>query len=244
MNTEAGKEPSFLSREEIDALHRDSIDKYGGDPGLRNEDGLESAIAQPQQVHHYTDADHYEIAGAYAYHIAENQPYVDGNKRTAMAAATAYLETNGIDTSRLPEDKAYDTMIGVSAKEVDRQQVGDFLRSSLEHQQERAESLNNAQTSSSVEDLAASYAKANPASGASTEEHMEAAYFAHAVEDLDKYPPRDKEMRERVEQRQFEEQFEKNLRKGSGETSREESKQELMQERMQSYMDRQKQYAM
>ena len=114
MASEERKEPIFLSRDQIDACHQNTIETFGGDPGLRNESGLESAVAQPQQLYHYTEADHYDVAAAYAFHIAESQAYVDGNKRTAIAAAAAYLEINGIDTSRLPEQEAYEMMIGIS----------------------------------------------------------------------------------------------------------------------------------
>ena len=117
-------------------------------------------------------------------------------------------------------------------------------QSTQESKPKEAEDMNVRQVASatnSVDELASSYAKANPESGTSTGERREAAYFAHAVEDSDKYPPRDATMRERVEQRQFDEQFEKNYRKGSGEAPREENKQELMQERMQYHMDHQNQ---
>jgi death-on-curing protein len=126
-----GKEPQFLTREEVDELHRRSIEKHGGAHGLRNEHGLESAIAQPLQLYAYTQADHFDIAGAYAYHLAESQAYIDGNKRVAISAATTYLELNGIDTSRLPEQKTYEAMIDISARKMDRAQAGDFLRSHL-----------------------------------------------------------------------------------------------------------------
>ena len=74
---------------------------------MRSEDALESAIAQPLNVYFYGNGDLYEIAAAYAFHIAESQAYFDGNKRTAVQAATDFLEINGIDTSPLPELAAY-----------------------------------------------------------------------------------------------------------------------------------------
>jgi death-on-curing protein len=96
-------EPFFLTREQVDTIHQEQLDDWGGLPGLRNENGLESAIAQPQNVYLYGDGDLYEIAAAYAFHISESQAYVDGNKRTAVQAALDFLEINGIDTSPLPE---------------------------------------------------------------------------------------------------------------------------------------------
>ena len=66
------QEPYFLTREQIDIIHRDQIEAWGGLHGLRSEDALESAIAQPQNVYFYGDGDLYEIAAAYAFHIAES----------------------------------------------------------------------------------------------------------------------------------------------------------------------------
>jgi death on curing protein len=65
---------------------------------VRSEDALESAIAQPLNVYFYGNGDLYEIAAAYAFHIAESQAYFDGNKRTGVQAAADFLEINGIDT--------------------------------------------------------------------------------------------------------------------------------------------------
>jgi len=102
------QEPYFLTREQIDIIHRDQIEAWGGLHGLRSEDALESAIAQPQNVYFYGDGDLYEIAAAYAFHIAESQAYLDGNKRTGVQAAADFLEINGIDTSPLPELATYE----------------------------------------------------------------------------------------------------------------------------------------
>ena len=93
------QDPIFLTCEQIDTIHHDQLEAWGGLCGIRSEDGLESAIAQPQNVYLYGNGDLYEIACAYAYHLAESQAYFDGNKRTAVEAALAFLEINGIDTS-------------------------------------------------------------------------------------------------------------------------------------------------
>ena len=97
------QEPVFLTPEQIDSIHRDQIEAWGGLHGLRSEGGLESAIAQPMNVYFYGDGDLFEIAAAYAYYLAESQAYLDGNKRTAVQAALDFLEINGVDTSPLPE---------------------------------------------------------------------------------------------------------------------------------------------
>jgi len=98
---------------------------------VRDEGALESAIAQPINVYLYGEGDLYEIAGAYAYHIAESQAFFDGNKRTGVHAALDFLEINGVDTSRLPEFAAYEAMIAVANHQMNRAGLGQFFRETL-----------------------------------------------------------------------------------------------------------------
>ena len=63
-----GSEPRFLTREAVDAIHEDQIDRFGGLHGVRDENALESAIAAAQNVYHYGSGDVYEVAAAYAFH--------------------------------------------------------------------------------------------------------------------------------------------------------------------------------
>src|ERR1035437_8985484 len=78
--------PEFLTREVVDAIHEDQIDTFGGLHGVRDENALESAIAAAQNVYHYGGGDIYEVAAAYACHLAESQAYFDGNKRDEISA--------------------------------------------------------------------------------------------------------------------------------------------------------------
>jgi death-on-curing protein len=68
---------------------------------------------------------------AYAYHIAESQAFLDGNKRTGVQAALDFLEINSVDTSRLPELAAYDAMIAVANHEMGRISLAQFFRETL-----------------------------------------------------------------------------------------------------------------
>ena len=81
------REPEFLTREIVEAIHEDQIETRDGLHGLRDENALESAIAAVRNVYHYGGGDPYGIAAAYAYHIAESQACLDGNKRTGAQAA-------------------------------------------------------------------------------------------------------------------------------------------------------------
>jgi death-on-curing protein len=123
--------PVFLAREQIEEIHRDQINEFGGVHGLRDEGALESAIAQPLNVYFYGDGDVYEIAAAYAFHIAESQAYLDGNKRTGVQAALDFLEINGIETSSFPELAAYEAMIAVANHEMGRIGLARFFRETL-----------------------------------------------------------------------------------------------------------------
>ena len=80
-----------------DTIHWDQIEAWGGLHGLRSDDALESAIAQPKNVYLYGGGDLYEIAAAYAFHIAESQAYLDGNKRTAFISTVTFLSINGYE---------------------------------------------------------------------------------------------------------------------------------------------------
>jgi len=112
-------DPVFLSREAVDHIHESSLRAFGGADGVRNETGLESALAQPMHEHFYRQADLFQIAAAYAYHIAENQPYIDGNKHTGLLCALNFLSLNGIPCAR-PVSEFYDAMIAIAEKRLDK----------------------------------------------------------------------------------------------------------------------------
>lgn len=89
----------FLRIEDVLALHADQMELYGGEHGVRDMGLLESAVGQAQasfagQVLH---ADIFEMAAAYLFHIVQNHPFIDGNKRTGLIAALVFLDLNGIE---------------------------------------------------------------------------------------------------------------------------------------------------
>jgi death-on-curing protein len=123
----------FLSLEDVLALHEMQIERYGGATGIRDQGLLESAVGMPQAsfggeyVHHGL----YEMAAAYAFHIAENQPFIDGNKRTALAAALVFLDWQEIEVEE-PGDELYQAMIQLAEKKLDKAGLADlFERLSL-----------------------------------------------------------------------------------------------------------------
>jgi death-on-curing protein len=111
--------PLFLTRETIEELHLESLRRFGGSQGLRDPGLIESALASAQNTHLYADGDAFEIAAAYAYHIAQAQAYLDGNKRTAVAAALVFLSVNGLGTAK-DDGTLYDAMIALAEKRLDK----------------------------------------------------------------------------------------------------------------------------
>jgi hypothetical protein len=79
------------------ALHDDQLRLFGGSAGVRDRGALESAVATPEATFddEFLHEDLFQMAAAYAFHIAENQPFVDGNKRTGLNAALVFLDVNG-----------------------------------------------------------------------------------------------------------------------------------------------------
>jgi death on curing protein len=90
------REPVWLSRVVVDAIHNDQLREHGGLPGVRGEIVLESALARPEQKWHYAkSADVPTLAAAYGFGLVKNHPYRDGNKRIGFLAMVTLLEVNG-----------------------------------------------------------------------------------------------------------------------------------------------------
>lgn len=89
------REPQWLSRVVLDAVHTDQLREHGGLPGVRDENALESALARPIQKWHYAERiDIPSLAAAYAFGLVRNHPYRDGNKRIGFLAMVIFLEIN------------------------------------------------------------------------------------------------------------------------------------------------------
>ncbi len=122
----------FLSVEDVLILHADQVDLYGGDHGVRDLGLLESAVAQPQaafggQVLHEFP---FEMAAAYLFHIVQNHPFLDGNKRTGAVAALVFLDLNGIEIDA-PKGAVYDLTISVATGRAGKVEIGGFFRSHI-----------------------------------------------------------------------------------------------------------------
>jgi death on curing protein len=122
-------EPDFLSVEDVVQIHDEQINTYGGAAGVRDRGLLESAVAMPRvsfgEAYLHEDLAH--MAAAYAFHIAQNQPFVDGNKRTGLVAALVFLDLNGV-TVLDPQEKLYDAMIAIAERRMDKDGLAELLR--------------------------------------------------------------------------------------------------------------------
>lgn len=122
--------PVFLTDEEVRAIHAAQIEEFGGTHGIRDEGLLSSAVAAPAATFdgNYLHADIFEMAAAYAFHIAENQPFLDGNKRVALETALVFLDLNGHPVAD-PGGQLYDAMIAIARHELDRAGLARLLAS-------------------------------------------------------------------------------------------------------------------
>jgi death-on-curing protein len=113
--------PDFLTIEDVLEIHSLQIKNYGGAFGIRDKTLLESAVMTPQATFDgdYLHSCLFEMAAAYAFHIAENQPFIDGNKRTALASSLVFLEINGYSVTD-PQGILYDSLINLSNKSLDK----------------------------------------------------------------------------------------------------------------------------
>ena len=122
-------EPLFLTLAEIVQIHSDQIMRYGGSRGIRDLGALESAVAQPEASFggEFLHKDIYEMAAAYTFHICHNHPFVDGNKRTALACGLVFLELNGISLSD-PKGSLYEAMLNVAKGKMLKDLLAGLLR--------------------------------------------------------------------------------------------------------------------
>jgi death-on-curing protein len=115
------------SREFVESLHAEQLRLHGGAAGIRDEGMLESALFRPQQREIYDEPDLCELAAAYLFDIAKNHPFVDGNKRTAFAAADLFLYFNGLSVEADQQD-VIQLVLMVAAGEIDEVGTAAFLR--------------------------------------------------------------------------------------------------------------------
>jgi death-on-curing protein len=121
-------EPEFLELEDVLLIHDEQLARFGGSAGVRDLGLLESAVAMPRATFGgaFVHEGVFAMAAAYAFHIAENQPFVDGNKRTGVLSAVVFLELNGFIVEE-PPSSLHDAMIAIAERRLDKAGLADLL---------------------------------------------------------------------------------------------------------------------
>jgi death-on-curing protein len=129
---------TFLTLDDVMALHATRIERYGGSLGIRDMGLLQSALAMPAATFggQFLHSGIHEMAAAYVFHIVKNPPFVDGNKRAGLAAAIAFLELNGHRLDADPDELA-DTILAVADGTLSKAQLTVFLESRVTRRQPR-----------------------------------------------------------------------------------------------------------
>ena len=129
--SEHGREPRCVDRLVVEAVQFDLIREHGGMPGLRDENGLEAALARPRQRHAYEpEADLAELAAMYGHGLAASHPFHDGNKRIAFVTMAVFLGLNGFEVAA-PEAEVVTVMLALAAGELDEDGLAVWLRSRM-----------------------------------------------------------------------------------------------------------------
>lgn len=120
-------EPKWFTYDQAIAAHSIQLRRFGGAPGLRDEGGLRSALERPVNKWHYESAALPELAAAYAFALAKNHAFVDGNKRIAFIAMVAFLRKNGVP---FKPDQAQATamILAVASGEVSEENLARWIR--------------------------------------------------------------------------------------------------------------------
>jgi death-on-curing protein len=120
--------PTFLTLSQVNRLHARALAEHGGQEGVREPGLVDSALASAKNTFWYAGGDLFDIAAAYAFHLAESRAFVDGNKRVAAAAALVFLEINGARLLSAP-DALERAMIQIALRRLDKQGLAVLLHS-------------------------------------------------------------------------------------------------------------------
>jgi death on curing protein len=125
------QEPLWITYEQAVAIHGRQLRRFGGAPGLRDEGMLRSALERPINNWRYEQSPMDELAAAYAFGLAKNPAFVDGNKRIAFMAMMVFLHKNGVAFTPDPAE-ATTIILSLTAGEVSEQSLTRWIRDNLE----------------------------------------------------------------------------------------------------------------
>ena len=120
-------EPIFLSLDQVFTIHGRSLAEHGGSEGIRDSGLIESALASAKNTFYYAGGDVFDVAASYAFHVAESQAFIDGNKRTGVATAMVFLACNGV-YAQPSQWELYTAMIDVAEKKKTKADLAEIFR--------------------------------------------------------------------------------------------------------------------
>ena len=125
-------EPFWVTDETVTAIQHCQLVEHGGAEGVRDKGLLQSALLRPRNAYAYTNPkpDLAALAAAYAFGLAKNHPFLDGNKRVAAVVCETFIELNGYELST-SDDDWYDTVIGVAAGTLSEEELSVWIRGHL-----------------------------------------------------------------------------------------------------------------
>lgn len=125
-------EPVWITKAVALAIHERQLSEHGGGSGVRDDSLLESALGKPQNLFAYSEgtADLASMAASYAFGIARNHPFVDGNKRSALVVSRTFLRLNNADVVASKEDK-YLTFLALAAGEISEDELAAWFRKNI-----------------------------------------------------------------------------------------------------------------
>jgi death-on-curing protein len=120
----------WIATEVALAAHAEQLAEHGGGDGIRDAGMLDSAMARPQNLAQYGDPDAAAVAAAYAYGIARNHPFTDGNKRTAAVVSETFLMLNGYALGATDAELVV-AFVALAAGELSEEELADWFRQHL-----------------------------------------------------------------------------------------------------------------
>jgi death on curing protein len=123
------RDPTWISKPAVLALHERLLAEHGGVAGILDEGLLDAALAAPKNRLTYERDDVFRLAAAYAHALTQNHPFSDGNKRVAFTVAGVFLELNGFRLEA-PETEAVAAVLALTTRQLDEAQFADWLRAS------------------------------------------------------------------------------------------------------------------
>ncbi len=120
-------EPAWLELQEVLLIHQKMIDHFGGSHGIRDEGLLQSALMRPKNLYFYESGSIFDCAAVYAEGIAQNHPFIDGNKRTAFTTADLFLRENGFFLRPQEGTNHEDIIVALANKQINYEELASYF---------------------------------------------------------------------------------------------------------------------